>query len=213
MAPLFFRLGIALALILAITAYPTSEHEQDTSDPFSDPLDDGPSLYRAWRASRDTQAVAWTLGEEQVMVQMGMKRRVEAFANWLNPWGEGQITVFVSGPSPIIFRTIADIVLTGQRHGKPDDATPPCRFPQSPPHRCRVPTDRYPRNDHRLPLRTKPSQRDNRHLRLHARHPHSTIRVVAQRDPYRACGPWALFVLAQSSSGAGSWGECCACGG
>ena len=103
MSPLFFRLGIALALFLSITAYPTSEHEQDISDPFSDPLDDGPSLYRAWRASRESPPVTWTLGEEQMMVQMGMKRRVEAFANWLNPWGEGQITVFVSHSVPIVF--------------------------------------------------------------------------------------------------------------
>ncbi|GHJ83688.1 hypothetical protein NliqN6_0090 [Naganishia liquefaciens] len=98
MLPLFFRLGIALALVPAITAYPTFEHEQDISDPFSEPLDDGPSLYRAWRESREPQAAAWTLQEEQVTVQMGMKRRVEAFANWLNPWGEGQITVFDIAP-------------------------------------------------------------------------------------------------------------------
>lgn len=98
MFPVHFRLGIALSLILAVLAYPTAEHEQDVPDPFSDPLDDGPSLYRAWRASREPAAVAWTMQEEQVMLQLGMKRRVEAFANWLNPWGEGQITVFVSDP-------------------------------------------------------------------------------------------------------------------
>jgi hypothetical protein len=98
MAPLLFRLGILIPLVLAVLAYPTTiDH---VSDPFSDPLDDGPSPYQLWRASRERarerQASVWTVQEEQVMIQLGMKRRVEAFANWLNPWGEGQITVFVS---------------------------------------------------------------------------------------------------------------------
>jgi hypothetical protein len=78
--------------LLLASAYPTD----DVQDPFSDPLSDGPSFYTAWRASRDhSSASAWT-SDGQALVQMGMKRRVEAFANWLNPWGEGQITVFVS---------------------------------------------------------------------------------------------------------------------
>ncbi|KAJ9093944.1 hypothetical protein QFC20_007030 [Naganishia adeliensis] len=84
------RLLVVTPFLLSALAYPTTE---DIPDPFSDPLADGPSLYQAWRASGDHSATsAWT--SEQVMVQMGMKRRVEAFANWLNPWGEGQITVF-----------------------------------------------------------------------------------------------------------------------
>jgi hypothetical protein len=87
------RLLVAAPLLLSALAYPTTE---DIPDPFSDPLADGPSLYQAWRASRDHSATSAWASEEQVMVQMGMKRRVEAFANWLNPWGEGQITVFVS---------------------------------------------------------------------------------------------------------------------
>jgi hypothetical protein len=98
MAPLLFRLGILIPLVLAVLAYPTTVDH--ASDPFSDPLDDGPSPYHLWRASREqarqSQAAVWTAQEEQVMIQLGMKRRVEAFANWLNPWGEGQITVFVS---------------------------------------------------------------------------------------------------------------------
>lgn len=84
---------LAVPLLLAASAYPTTE---DVPDPFGDPGNDGVSFYNAWRASRDhASSSAWT-SDGQVMVQMGMKRRVEAFANWLNPWGEGQITVFVS---------------------------------------------------------------------------------------------------------------------
>ncbi|KAJ9099316.1 hypothetical protein QFC21_004197 [Naganishia friedmannii] len=103
-------LFLPLLVISAVFGFPMNDHsdEPPSGDPFADPGDI--SLYHAWKTYKQQQQQQHTrpgvIGVEQVAWSDGLLRgdggfgsvpvrdRLEAWAGWLNPWGEGELLIF-----------------------------------------------------------------------------------------------------------------------